>query len=137
LGCSFETCYVCSSVQDYIAGRKISYSGKAVFRSEKAFRPANLKEHLDFWENEILKDHPFKNKLMGWLTGVRIEEFLLSFTTGQFQGIPLNSYYPEAQQFENYVPPAFEQFMNDTIKEWETLRDGIELGSLGTPSFPQ
>jgi len=97
---------------------------EAVFRSEKAFRPANLKEHLDFWENEILKDHPFKNKLMGWLTGVRIEEFLLSFTTGQFQGIPLNSYYPEAQQFENYVPPEFEEFMDITVKDW------VQLGML-------
>ena len=41
---------------------KIVTLEEAVFRSEKAFRPANLKEHLDFWESEILKDHPFKNK---------------------------------------------------------------------------
>ena len=49
---------------------------------------------------------------------------MLSFTTGQFQGIPLNSYYPETQQFDNYVPPEFEGFMENTVKDW------VQLGML-------
>ena len=32
----------------------------AVFRNEKAFCVANLKKHLPFWEQEVLKDHPHK-----------------------------------------------------------------------------
>ena len=47
-----------------------------------------------------LKDHPFKNKLLGWLTGVKLEDFLLSFTVGEFQGISLNSCYPKPHQFD-------------------------------------
>ena len=66
---------------------------EAIFRSEQAFKPANLQEHLQFWEEEILKDYPQKTNLLGWIKGVKIEEFLKSFTSTEFQGIKLNSYY--------------------------------------------
>ena len=67
----------------------------AVFRSEKAFCIANLKNHLPFWEHEVLKDHPHKQTLLKWIQGVQLEDFLSSFTSGEFQGIQLNSYNPE------------------------------------------
>ena len=73
-----------------LQGRKVSME-EAVFRSEKAFKPSNLKEHYTFWEEEILKDHPQKQVLLKWLHGVKIEDFLQSFTKGDFQGIPRNS----------------------------------------------
>ena len=91
---------------------------EAIFRSEQAFKPANLQEHLQFWEDEILKDHPQKTNLLGWIKGVKIEEFLKSFTSTEFQGIKLNSYYPHTQSFPNYVPPEFEEFMDKTVKEY-------------------
>jgi hypothetical protein len=34
---------------------------EAIFRSEKAFKRADLKEHRQFWEETILKEHPQKN----------------------------------------------------------------------------
>ena len=64
----------------------------AIFRKEENFRPANLQHHLQFWESEILKDHPQKQAILGWLQGVKIEEFLNSFTSTKFQGKHLNSY---------------------------------------------
>ena len=83
------------SVENYksilLQGRKVSME-EAIFRSEKAFKPSNLREHYLFWEEEILKDHPDKEVLLKWLTGVKIEDFLQSFTKGDFQGIPMNSY---------------------------------------------
>jgi hypothetical protein len=94
---------------------------EAIFRSEQAFKPANLQEHVQFWEEEILKDHPQKTNLLGWIKGVKIEEFLKSFTSTEFQGIKLNSYYPHTQSFPNYVPPEFEQFMDNTVQEWSSL----------------
>ena len=49
-----------------LKGKRVSLE-EAVFRSEKEFRPANLKEHLQFWEEEILKDHPFETLgLVDW-----------------------------------------------------------------------
>ena len=93
----------------------------AIFRNNDAFTPANLKEHLPFWEHEILKDHPHKQTILKWLQGVKIENFLNSFTTGSFQGIELNSYYPASQHFENYVPEEFEKLMDDTVAEWEQM----------------
>ena len=72
----------------------------AIFRNCDHFVPANLKNHLPFWEHEILKDHPHKQGILKWLQGVRKEEFLNSFTSASFQGVELNSYYPEPRHFE-------------------------------------
>ena len=93
----------------------------AIFRNNDAFTPANLKEHLPFWEHEILKDHPHKQTILKWLQGVKIENFLNSFTTGSFQGIELNSYYPASQHFDNYVPEEFHDFMDKNVQEWVNL----------------
>jgi len=101
-------------------GKKVSLE-EAIFRSSRAFRPNSLKDHLNFWENEILKDHPNKTNILKWLTGVKIEDFLQSFTEGKFQDINMHSYYPEAQEFQNYVPNEFETFMDNTVQEWESL----------------
>ena len=98
--------------------------GDAIFRKESNFVPANLKRHSSFWEQEILRDHPHKKTLLKWIKGIHIEEFLNSFTTGEYQGIKLNSFYPERQEFQNYVPSEFEQFMDDTVVEW------LRLGAL-------
>ena len=68
-----------------------------------------------------MKDHPHKNTILGWLQGVKIEEFLNSFTSGSFQGIELNSFYPAPQQFHNYVPNEFKQFMDENVQEWVNL----------------
>ena len=76
---------------------------------------------LPFWEDEILKDHPHKQKILSWLTGVRIEEFLNSSTSSSFQGELLNSYYPQERHFENYVPQEFQGFMNEQVQEWVNL----------------
>ena len=109
---------------------------EAVFRSEKAFKPSNLKEHYKFWEEEILKDHPQKQVLLKWLHGVKIEDFLQSFTKGDFQGIPMNSYYPQAQEFQNYVPPEFEDFMDSTVKEWVSLGMLLPWQDVRKPTDP-
>jgi len=93
----------------------------AVFRSEPSFKPANLLNYIPFWSNEILKDHPHKQKILGWLTGVKIEEFLNSFTSSLFQGEQLNSYYPSPKHMENYVPQEFFTFMNEQAQEWVNL----------------
>ena len=92
---------------------------EAIFRSELAFKPANLQEHKQFWEEEILKEHPQKKTLLSWIEGVKIEEFLNSFTDSEFQGVKLHSHYPHSQAFPNYVPQEFETFMDDTVKEWD------------------
>ena len=59
---------------------------EAIFRSEQAFRPSNLQEYQNFWEQEILKDNPHKLNLIKWISGVTLEEFLNSFTESEFQG---------------------------------------------------
>ena len=89
----------------------------AVFRKEEFFHPANLQKYLPFWDHEILKDHPHQSTILGWLTGVKIEEFLNYFTTTVFQGQDIHSYYPQQREFENDVPSEYQDFMNEQVQE--------------------
>ena len=112
---------------------------EAIFRSEQAFRPANLQEYKQFWENEILREHPQRTTLLNWIEGVKIEEFLNSFTDSEFQGIKLQSYYPHEQCFPNYVPPEFEGFMDETVQQWVTtgaLKNWEEVRRANEPFIP-
>ena len=90
----------------------------AVFRKEDYFIPANLQNNLSFWEHKVLVDHPHKNTILNWLTGVKIEEFPNSFTSTTFQQQEVHSYYPQPREFENYVPPEFRSFMNEQVQDW-------------------
>ena len=126
-------------LQDILKNRKTVSLEDAVFRNCDFFIPANLKNHLPFWEHEILNDHPHKHTILKWLQGVQIEEFLNSFTTGSFQDIELNSYYPATQRFENYVPEEFHQFMDENVQEWVNLgvlQKWSEVRSPEDPEFP-
>ena len=67
---------------------------------------------------------------------MQLEDFLNSFTTGEFQGIKLNSFYPEPHVFENYVPQQFEQFMDSNVKEWRDLGAPEEWDKVKLPSDP-
>ena len=93
----------------------------AIFRNSESFVPANLQNHLPFWENEILKDHPHKETTLKWLQGVKIKEFFNSYTTWSFQDIQLDSYYPAPQHFDNNVPEEFQQFIDENVQEWVNL----------------
>ena len=100
-----------------LAGGKVT-TEEAFFRSAATFRPATLKEHLQFWEQEILKDHPNKVNILKWLAGVKIEDF---YNPSLRECIPMHSYYPQPQQLDNFVPPEIEEFIDTTVKEWERL----------------
>ena len=112
---------------------------EAIFRSEKAFKPSNLQEHQDFWEQEILKEHPHKQNLMKWISGVTLEEFLNSFTDSEFQGEKLHSYYSPPREFSNYVRAEFETFMDIQVKEWVqngALQEWEKVREPWDPSIP-
>ena len=112
---------------------------EAIFRSETAFRPSNLQEFQEFWEQEILKEHPRKENLMKWISGATLEDFLNSFTNSEFQGKKLNSYYPQPNELPNYVPPEFETFMDSQVKEWVqngALEEWDKVRQPGDPFIP-
>ena len=76
---------------------------------------------------------------MKWLQGVQIEDFLNSYTKGNFQDITLDSYYPGPQHFDNYVPEEFQQFMEENVQEWVNmgvLQKGDEIKSPEDPDIP-
>ena len=53
-----------ASIKAILKGKKNVAIEEAVFRSESFFKPANLLNHLPFWSDEILKDHPHKHKIL-------------------------------------------------------------------------
>ena len=120
-----------------IMKRKIKVSlGDAIFRDEKEFRPASLRDNILFWENEILKNHPDKDMLLTWLKGTPLEKKLNSFTVSSFHNIPINSYYPKSQHFDNYVPVEFNSFMDQTVEEWVRIGMLQEWEKIRTPDEP-
>jgi len=125
--------------KDILLQKKKMSLEEAVFRSEKAFRPANLQEYSSFWEDEILKDHPHKQNLLKWIKGVDIDDFLNSFTDSEYQGVRIHSHFPQNKEFSNYVPEEFEQFMDDTVTEWEQMGVLLEWEKVrkeGDPLIP-
>ena len=87
----------------------------------------------------MLKDHPHKETILKWLQGVQIEDFLNSYTKGNFQDITLDSYYPGPQHFDNYVPEEFQQFMEENVQEWVNmgvLQKWDEIKSPEDPDIP-
>ena len=60
-----------------------------------------------------------------------------SFTSGSFQGIELNSYYPEPRHFENYVPEEFHQFTDENVQEWVNLGVLQKWDEIRSPSDPE
>ena len=83
-----------------------------------------------------MKEHPQKTTLLNWIEGVKIEEFLSSFTDSEFQGIKLHSYYPHEQSSPNYVPPEFEEFMEETIQQWVSIGCLKEWEKVRKPNEP-
>ena len=60
-------------LQDILKNKTEMSLEDAIFRNTDFFTPANLQNHLPFWKQEILKDHPHKETILKWLQGVQIE----------------------------------------------------------------
>ena len=51
----------------------------------------------------------------------------------------MHSFYPDNQQFDNYVPQQFEEFMDLTVKDWVSkgmLKRWDEVRKPGEPFIP-
>ena len=50
----------------------------------------------------------------------------------------MHSYYPTAQQFDNYVPPEFELFMDNQVQDWDrgALLEWEKVKKEGEPNIP-
>ena len=75
-----------------------------MFRKEFALVIGNLNNHKAFWEQVMLKDHPFKDKVAA---NVKLEEFMNYFTSSSYQGMKLYSVYPKAAFLKIMFPLSF------------------------------
>ena len=93
-----------------------------VMRKEKEFMVGSLSLCADFWEREILADHPKKQLLMSWIKGVKIETFFKPFTREEYKGIKIEAKIPPPVQFSNYVPQEFFPWVSETVQEYKRIK---------------
>ena len=87
---------------------------------------------LEFREETILTEHPAKERLLGWIKGVRLEEFADGSASGIFQGRSYDGSKLTPVELTNHVSPEFEGWVSDEIlqlerkggiAEWEKVAD--------------
>ena len=112
------------TLQDFksILHDEVSTLPQKVQREEKGFMVGSLGLCENFWEKEILSDHPNKQLLLSWLQGVRIELFFNQFTREVYKGKKVEAKNPTPIQLKNYVPTEFASWVNTTIKEYKRIQ---------------
>ena len=91
-------------------------------QAEKEFMVGSLNLCGEFWEKEILADHPDKHKLSSWLQGVKIESFFKPFTREVYKGKNIKAKLPPPICLSNYVPQDFFPWVNETINEYKRIK---------------
>jgi len=98
-------------------GWKVS-AADALFRSERDFMPGSLSLCWEFWDRVILVGNPMRDVILPWLQfGVKIESFLAPFSIGNYNGVDINSRWPQFYREENHVAPAFQHWVSSQIKD--------------------
>ena len=95
------------------------FPSKAPLWDERDFVPGRIQTKHHFWENTILKDHPDKNRLLNWIQGVRLEEFVDSSTSGLFHGNYYNGSELTSVELANHIPPQFEEWASEELLQLE------------------
>ena len=104
-------------------GWKVS-AADALFRSERDFMPGSLSLCWEFWDRVILVGNPMRDVILPWLQfGVKIESFLAPFSIGNYNGVDINSRWPQFYREENHVAPAFQHWVSSQIKD--LVRTGV------------
>ena len=62
--------------------------------------------------------HPLKDSMLSWLKfGVRLEEFLADHSEGGYNGVEINSHFPQIYREQNHVPIKFHGWVSSEISD--------------------
>ena len=90
----------------------------ALFRSEARFMPGSISLCWKFWESVVLVAHPLKDSMLSWLKfGVRLEEFLADHSEGEYNGVEINSHFPQIYREQNHVSIEFHGWVSSEISD--------------------
>ena len=81
--------------------------------------PGRVQTQTRFWAEIILKDHPDKNRLLGWTQGVRLHEFVDPEATGLFQGRRYRGSDLTPIELPNHIPQEFEDWASVELSQLE------------------
>ena len=79
------------------------------------FVPGRIQIQTKIWAEIILKDHPDKNRLLGW----RPHEFVDPEATGLFQGRRYRGSDLTPIELPNHIPQEFEDWATDKLSQLE------------------
>ena len=82
---------------------------------EEDFVPGGVQTARLFWSDVILKNHPRRELLLTWVTGVSLAEFADPTARGVFQGHPLNGANLKLVELPNHVTEKYEPWGDEEI----------------------
>lgn len=91
----------------------------APIRNEADFVPGNLAACSEFWDTEILRNYTNekRTRLLGWVCGVKLHEFIDTQARGEFLGVPYDGSHITEAEFDNHVPAEFEGWVDGEISK--------------------
>ena len=77
-----------------------------------------VRQHVDFWHDIILPDHPLRDTLVSYLRdGVGVQDLLLHEYRGPSLDCPCNVDRFPGAVFPNRIPPSFAGFVDAEVYE--------------------
>ncbi len=100
--------------QPQLDGSTLPTPRNAPLRRKQDFVPGHLSAAIEFWEHEILVDNAEEQTqtMLGWLRGVRVQEFIDPNAQGEFLGRPYSGKEITPAKFQNHVPTEFETWVD-------------------------
>ena len=72
--------------------------------------------------------NPMTDVILPWLQfGVKLESFLAPFSVGNYNGVDISSRWPQFYREENYVAPAFQDWVSSQIEDLVSCRTEVML----------
>ena len=81
------------------------------------FVPGFVRQHVDFWHDIILPDHPLRDTLVSYLRdGVGVQDLLLHEYRGPSLDCTLDVGRFPGSVFQNRIPPSFAGFVDAELQ---------------------
>ena len=96
-----------------------------------------VRQHVDFWHNIILPDHPLRDTLVSYLRdGVGLQDLLLHEYRGPSLDCPYDVVRFPGAVFQNRIPPSFAGFVGAAVQALIYLGCVVKWSDVHGPGGP-
>ena len=83
---------------------------------EDDFVSGHAQTAIQYWRETILTDHPQRDEFLGYIGGVRLNEFIDPMSAGIFEGSQFQGADVTPIELPNHVPTSHDGWMNNEIE---------------------